>query len=113
MNLTYIADHYAVSPQIQIADVATLKQSDFLAIVCNRPDGEDLGQPNASEISAAAQAQEMSFIHLPMTGPMMTPEQLDQLEVFLDENDGKVLAYCRSGNRSNIMYAALLEKCKQ
>ena len=112
MNLTYIADHYAVSPQIQIEDVATLKESGFIAIVCNRPDGEDDGQPSFAQISAEAKANGMGYIHLPMSGPIMTHDQLEQLEVFLDDNDGKVFSYCRSGNRSSIMYAALLEKCK-
>ena len=110
MNPTFIVDHYAVSPQIQSDDVATLKQSGFVAIVCNRPDGEDVDQPTAAQICAAAKEQNMPFIHLPMNGPMMTHEQLEQLDVFLNDNEGKVFSYCRSGNRSNIMYQALLEK---
>jgi len=110
MNITYVADQYAVSPQIQTTDIDALKESGFVAIVCNRPDGEDSGQPTAAEISAQANAQGLSFIHLPMNGPMMSVEQLDDLDAFLNANPGKVFSYCRSGNRSNIMYQALLEK---
>ncbi|BCE00125.1 TIGR01244 family sulfur transferase [Marinicellulosiphila megalodicopiae] len=110
MNLTYIADHYAVSPQILPSDITELKDSDFVAVVCNRPDGEDEGQPTAKQIEDEAAKAGLAFIHLPMTGPMMTHEQLDELEGFLEKNQGKVFSYCRSGNRSSIMYQALQQK---
>src|SRR3546814_14684481 len=38
----------------------------FRSIVCNRPDGEEAGQPTAAAIAAAAEAHGLRFVHIPV-----------------------------------------------
>lgn len=105
MNLTQLSANYWVSPQITAGDVREAQQEGFSAIVCNRPDGEAQDQPPAAEIRAACERAGLQFVELPMVGPNCTREMVDRLQQLLAGTD-KVLAYCRSGNRSSILYQA-------
>jgi uncharacterized protein (TIGR01244 family) len=45
MNIKWIDDRFSVSPQVVPADLAAIKAAGFVAIINNRPDGEEEGQP--------------------------------------------------------------------
>lgn len=107
MNATQLANNYWVAPQISLDDVAEAKAQGFEAIVCNRPDGEAADQPPAADIQSAAEAAGLKFYMLPMNGPVFSAEQAETLRSVLQQND-KVLGYCRSGNRSSILYRAAM-----
>ena len=106
MNLTQLDSNYWVSPQITVEDVAEAKNQGFDTLVCNRPDGESGDQTPAADIARAAADQGIKFVELPMRGPNYTQEQVDSLASLL-ENRQKVLGYCRTGNRSSILYRAV------
>src|SRR3546814_4759693 len=55
MTIRSLTPALSVSPQIDPADVVALAASGFRSIVCNRPDGEEAGQPTAAAIAAAAE----------------------------------------------------------
>ncbi|MFZ9061746.1 MAG: beta-lactamase hydrolase domain-containing protein, partial [Steroidobacteraceae bacterium] len=57
MHINKLTEDYAVCAQIQAADVAAIKAAGYRSIICNRPDGEELGQPPVTEIAAAAKAE--------------------------------------------------------
>ena len=107
MNATQLANNYWVAPQISVDDVAQAKAQGFQAIVCNRPDGETADQTPAADIQSATEAAGMKFYMLPMNGPVFSAEQSETLRSVLEQND-KVLGYCRSGNRSSILYRAAM-----
>jgi uncharacterized protein (TIGR01244 family) len=93
-----------VSGQIQPADVAALKESGVTMIVCNRPDGEEPGQPTAAEIERSAQEAGLQFRHVPIIRGI-GPSDVEMVQEALEAADGKVLLYCRSGNRSSLAWA--------
>lgn len=97
-------DKTLVSGQIQPADVAKLKDEGVTMIVCNRPDGEEPGQPTAADIEDAAEAARLEFRNVPIVRGI-GPSDAESMEEALDAADGKVLAYCRSGNRSALVWA--------
>ena len=99
-----LTDTVAVSSQITAGDVAEAASLGYGTIVCNRPDGEEPGQPPASEIEAAAQAAGLSFLHVPFTGANMTQRDVDAMAAAM-RAPGKLLAYCRSGTRSAGLWA--------
>lgn len=105
MNLTQLDSNYWVAPQLSVDDVTEAKQQGFDTIVCNRPDGEADDQIPAADIARAAADQGIKFVELPMRGPNYTQEQVDSLASLL-ESQQKVLGYCRTGNRSSILYRA-------
>ena len=107
MSFTYLSDSFAVTGQIQPLLIEELSGQGFVAVVCNRPDNEEQGQPSASEIKAICDAQGLDFEHIPMVGPNYTTDDVSRLKSVLVK--GKVLAFCRSGNRSSILWKAAQE----
>ena len=94
-----------ISGQIDPADVAALKRAGVTMIVNNRPDGEDAGQPLAAEIEAAADAARIGYRHIPIARGL-GPSDVENMRAALAEvGDGKMLAFCRSGNRSALVWA--------
>lgn len=93
-----------VSGQIRPDEVAQLKQLGVSMIVCNRPDGEEPGQPTAAAVEDAAQAAGLEFRNVPIVRGI-GPSDAESMEEALEAADGKVLAYCRSGNRSALTWA--------
>ena len=98
-------DKTLVDGQIAPADVAALKTLGVTMIVNNRPDGEDVGQPTSDEIEAAATAAGIEYRHVPIArgmGPSDVEAMRDALHA---AGEGKIFAYCRSGNRSTLAWA--------
>ena len=95
----------SVAPQILPEDMAEIAASGFTAIVNNRPDGEDYGQPNGDEVAAAAQAAGLTYTAIPITHSGFSHPQIDAMAAVLAEATGPVLAYCRSGTRSCNLWA--------
>lgn len=101
-----LTDTLYVSPQITLADVAEAKALGIAMIVNNRPEGEEPGQTPGDDIEAAAQAAGIAYAAVPVTHAGFAPWQLDGLDKALSEaGDGKILAYCRSGTRSTLLWA--------
>lgn len=106
MNTTQLSPNYWVSPQITVEDVHEAQRLGFTAIVCNRPDGEAPEQPPAADIEKACAQVGLKFVDLPMVGPNYSADMVAQLQQLLSEED-KILGYCRSGNRSSILFQAV------
>jgi len=104
MRIYKLTEACSVAGQIQPADVEALKQSGFVTVVCNRPDDEDLGQPAATEISSACDEHGVAFHHLPISNAGMNAEMVKEFQQIVAESNGPVLAYCRSGQRSSVLW---------
>ena len=90
-----------VSGQIAPEQIAALGVT---AIVNNRPDGEEPGQPTSEAIGAAAKAAGIAYHHIPVSGGISLP-QVAQMADALAGSSGPVLAFCRSGTRSTYLWA--------
>ena len=98
-------DKTLVDGQIAPADVAALKALGVTMIVNNRPDGEDEGQPTSDEIEAAAIAAGIDYRHVPIARGMGPSDIEAMRDAMHAATDGKLFAYCRSGNRSTLAWA--------
>ncbi|CAN5403846.1 TIGR01244 family sulfur transferase [soil metagenome] len=95
-----------VSPQISLADVAQAQALGVVLVINNRPDGEEPGQLPGADVEAAARAAGLDYVAVPVTHAGFAPWQLDDMTQALDKaGEGKVLAYCRSGTRSTLLWA--------
>lgn len=103
--LRIIDDRIAVAPQISPADVPAIAAAGYVAIVNNRPDGEDAGQPDGAAIRAAAQAAGLRYAEIPVTQAGFSRPQVDAMAAEMAAAGGPVLAYCRSGTRSCNLWA--------
>lgn len=106
MQITTLATNYATAAQILPQHVQQLADSGFVAIICNRPDNEDAGQPSAADIAAACEAAGLSFHHIPVTGMPIPEQDIAEHRRVIDEAGGPVLGYCRSGQRSMVIWRA-------
>jgi uncharacterized protein (TIGR01244 family) len=93
-------DRTLVSGQIAPHEVAGLAQQGVTLIVNNRPDGEEEGQPFASEIEEAAAQAGIAYRFVPILRGI-GPADVEEMQKALRESEGgKLLAFCRSGTRS-------------
>ena len=102
LPVAHLTPAYAVAPQLPLDAMAAAAAAGFTHVICNRPDGEDYGQPTAAQMQAACAAAGLSFAHIPMAGGL-SMEMIDQTRAII-ATGGKVLAYCRSGNRSTLIW---------
>ena len=104
MDVRRIDDSFSVSPQIAPADVAALREAGFTLVINNRPDGEEAGQPAAADIEAAARAAGMAYRAIPVSGGF-SPAQAGEMAEAIADAEGPVLAFCRTGTRSTMLWA--------
>lgn len=100
-----ITDSVYASPQIGLEAIAEAKALGITRIVNNRPEGESEDQVPGVEIEAAARAAGIDYIAIPVTHAGFSQAQVDAMEAALASADGPILAYCRSGTRSTLLWA--------
>jgi uncharacterized protein (TIGR01244 family) len=105
MNVMPLTDEFAVTAQISVDDVSAIAEAGYKTIICNRPDYETADQPVFADIKAAAEAAGLTVAYIPVVG-MPTPNQVAEMADSLKALPQPVLAYCRSGNRSSILFNA-------
>ena len=99
-----INDRLTVAPQLTGAAIEQASRDGVRMIVNNRPDGEEPGQPSAAEQAAIARANGMDYAHIPVTVPGMTEAHVRDFQAALGRADGPVLAHCKSGTRSLLLW---------
>ena len=99
------------SPQIAPADIEAARAEGVRLVINKRPDGEAPDQPSGSEIEAAARAAGMDYRAIPVTPGGFDEGQVQAMAEALENADGKVLAYCRSGTRSTLLWALAQAAC--
>lgn len=105
MTFTPLTDSVFVSPQISVHDVRAAHELGVTLIINNRPEGEADDQVAGNVIEAAARAAGMNYVAIPVTHSGFSQPQVDAMEQALDSALGSVLAYCRSGTRSTLLWA--------
>ena len=100
-----LTDVLSVAGQIQPGDVADLAASGYTAIICNRPDDEESGQPSMDAVAAACEQVGVTFVRYPVTALNFPGDDLTLMEDAMNSGD-KTLAYCRSGARSANLWVA-------
>lgn len=109
MEYRQISDNYSVSGQILPEDIAVVKAAGFRSVICNRPDDEQPGQPSAASVKQAAEAAGLEFRYIPVISGQITEQNVADQAAALDDLDGPVFAYCRSGARCTNLYALIQE----
>lgn len=105
MDIRPLTEAYAVSPQIDPADLPAIKAAGYTTIIDNRPDAEIPPSHHAEEMRAAAEALGLEFFANPVVGGALTMENVTAQINAIEAAKGPILAYCASGNRSSIVWA--------
>jgi uncharacterized protein (TIGR01244 family) len=101
-----LTDNVYASPQIGVDEIAEAKALGVVLIVNNRPEGESDDQTPGDEIEAAAQRAGIAYVAIPVTHAGFSQPQVTAMrEALARADDAPVLAYCRSGTRSTLLWA--------
>ena len=100
MDITKVTSTFAVAPQVIEIDMPVIKAQGITTIINNRPDGED-GHPSSnSQLQDAAEALGLKYYFIPFFGMNFPLHAVAEMATALEQSPGKVLAFCRTGNRS-------------
>ncbi len=95
----------SVHGQIYPADIAAIKGAGFDTIINNRPDGEDTEQPTSVAMQQEAELYGIDYFYLPMTPGEITDELLAGFKAAVKHSSGPILAHCRTGKRSAVLWS--------
>jgi sulfide:quinone oxidoreductase len=104
VDIKRITPDFSVSGQIAPSDVADLVAEGYRSLICNRPDGEQAGQPEFKLIAEAAKAAGLETAFIPFPSGSMSAADVEAFRRALATLPAPVLAYCRSGARSLGIY---------
>ena len=108
-----LTERVYASPQIELAEVAEAARAGFGLIINNRPDDESDDQVPGAEIAAAAAAAGLAYVAIPVTHAGYSEAQVAAMAQALASTAAPVLAYCRSGTRSTLLWALAEASCGQ
>jgi uncharacterized protein (TIGR01244 family) len=95
-----------VSPQIDADDVEAARDLGVALIVNNRPDDEAADQVPGAQIAQAASEAGLDYVAIPVGHSGFSEAQVAAMREALDRAGGwRLLAYCRSGTRSTLLWA--------
>lgn len=90
----------AVRPQVRPNEIPQIAADGFRAIVNNRPDGESPDQPSSEQLEAEVRRHGLAYWHIPVVPGEATEADARAFARVIEQTDGPVLAFCRTGNRS-------------
>ena len=99
-----LSDQVLASPQISLDDLAEAKALGVGLVINNRPEGESEDQVPGAEVEAAARALGLDYVAIPVTHAGFSGPQVEAMANALADAQGQVLAYCRSGTRSSLLW---------
>ena len=74
-----ISDKLFIAPQLTAADIRVARANGIAAIINNRPDDEETGQPSASENRRTAEAAGLGYTLT--EDPALPPQMFTRIEV--------------------------------
>lgn len=106
MSIEKIADYLYVSKQLNERTAKQLAQYEIKTVICNRPDGEEADQADFETVKKwLYEAGIENVVFLPVTMDSIDDEKLMEFQETIAKSDAPILAYCRSGTRSALMWA--------
>lgn len=101
-----IPNKLSVMAQPEIAEVEELSRQGYRAIINNRPDSESPDQPAADDVRAEARKHGIHYEHMPVTLDSITREDVLAFRQSFTLAPAPVIAHCRTGKRSFLLWAA-------
>jgi uncharacterized protein (TIGR01244 family) len=104
-ELASLAPGLSVTGRLEGPDIGALAGAGVRTIINNRPDGEDRGQLPAAEARRIAEAHGLAYHHIPITAATLSRADVDAFAAVLRDAPAPVVAHCRSGTRSTLLWA--------
>ncbi len=106
MAMLKLSEQLYVSPQLSEQDAEEAARLGIQTVICNRPDGEEDHQPSTAQVQQWLAAEGItSFKHQPVTSAGISATDVAVFQDLVQQADKPVLAYCRTGTRSSLLWA--------
>lgn len=106
-DITFITPQFAITGELGPSDYPELAARGFKTIINNRPDGESEGQLPASMHEEIARQSGLEYAHVPTTQREIFSEAVVGAMAGAMAKPGPVLAHCKSGMRSSVLWAVV------
>lgn len=104
-EITHHNDRFSTCDQLLSDDLPGIRAAGFEHLICLRPDFEGgPEQPTAAILASRAATLGLSLDHLPVAPGQCSLAQAQQMQALLARRQGRVLAFCRTGNRARQLY---------
>jgi uncharacterized protein (TIGR01244 family) len=104
MRSVQVDEKLSVSAQPALKDFESMVQQGAVMLINNRPDGEDADQPGNELEARAAGAVGIQYRYIPVVSKRLTEADIRRFQAALAESPGPVLAHCKSGTRSLMLW---------
>jgi sulfide:quinone oxidoreductase len=101
-----ISDSVAISAWLNEEDFAEVKSLGFDKVINFRPDNEARDQIPSTEAEAAARRSGLDYVQIPVTRQNLFNDDVVERAAREFASGGRTLAYCASGQRAAIVWAA-------
>ena len=105
LALGHISDDFAISPQLGLRDIATLREMGYRSILILRPDGEERGQPNHVQLSDAAGRLGIETRYLPLDPEAVGPGEVRAFRLNVAAMPAPLVAMSATGRRAVALWA--------
>lgn len=106
MPIEKIADYLYISKQVDQRITKRIASYGIKTVICNRPDGEEPNQPDFETVKAWLHAAGIeNVIYMPTIMNDIDDKALAQFQETIANSPAPILAYCRSGTRSAMLWA--------
>jgi sulfide:quinone oxidoreductase len=106
-TITYITPGFAVTGALAPEDFPKIVALGFRSVLSNRPDGEEEGQLTGRREAVLAWRSGLAFRHVPAAmHEIFTDPVVEGMAEALNGLEAPVLAHCKSGLRSAVLWAA-------
>lgn len=106
MDIRKLTEDFSVAAQLLPIQMEDVHKAGFRSVICNRPDGEEPGQPSYAEIKDAAGLAGLESRYIPVVPGLAGMAEVLKTTQALDDLPKPILAFCRSGARSEAMFNA-------
>jgi len=104
-QLVSLGPGLSVTGRLDRSDFEELARAGARTIINNRPDGEDPGQFPVAEARRIAESYGLVYHHIPITAATLSRSDVDAFAAALHDAPAPVVAHCRSGTRSTLLWA--------
>jgi uncharacterized protein (TIGR01244 family) len=103
--LMQLAPGLTAAGALSADNIEALAASGVKTIINNRPDNEDPGQLPAYEARELCAAHGIAYHHIAFVNATLTRDHIDAFEKVLMSGSHPMVAHCRSGTRSTMIWA--------
>lgn len=104
MQIKPLTSSFSVSPQISLDDLSVIAELGYKSVINNRPDGEISGQLGNQIIQQKCVELGLEYQYLPVVPGKITTRDCQNLSQHLSRMPKPILAFCRTGTRSCLLW---------